>query len=48
MTNQQTKEQLRPQHREDSKLQKLVKRIEQQIALQAKTEEKERFVHITP
>jgi hypothetical protein len=36
MTNQQTKEQLRPQHREDHKVQKLVEHIETKLALQAK------------
>jgi hypothetical protein len=37
MTNQQANQQLRPQHREDYKVQKLVERIETKLALQAKT-----------
>jgi hypothetical protein len=36
MTSQQTKENLRPQHREDYKVQKLVERVEKKLALQAK------------
>jgi len=36
MTNQQTNQQQRPQHREDYKVQKLIKRIETKLALQAK------------
>jgi hypothetical protein len=36
MTDQPTTQQLRPQHREDFKVQKLVKRVEMKLALQAK------------
>jgi len=36
MANRQTKEQLRPRHREDHKVQKLVERIETKLALQEK------------
>jgi hypothetical protein len=36
MTNQQTNQRPRPQHREDYKVQKLVDRIESKLALQAK------------
>jgi hypothetical protein len=36
MTNQQTNQPLRPQHREDYKVKKLVERIETKLALQAK------------
>jgi hypothetical protein len=36
MTNQQTNQQQRPQHREDYKVKKLAERIEAKLALQAK------------
>jgi len=37
MTDQQTKQQQSPKHREDYKIQKLVERIETKLALQAKS-----------
>jgi hypothetical protein len=40
MTNQQSNQQPRPQHREDYKVQALIARIEKKIALQAKAARK--------
>jgi hypothetical protein len=36
MTNQQSSQQQRPQHREDYKVQKLVERVQAKLTLQAK------------